>query len=124
MVRKGGVDMNRIFEQVKSLLDREFTEPNWIAEGAMTEEQLKQAVDKLEASISSKALCKAKTFALIAEHAPIGIDTADIFQDKLYGFGIMIAQRAAWETRIKEDYLQKESADMRLMWKHTQRGSN
>ena len=35
--------MNRIFERVKALLDREFTDPNWITEGAMTEEELKEA---------------------------------------------------------------------------------
>ncbi len=109
--------MKMDFSKAKSSIDREFTDTKWITEGCLSENGLIEAVGVLEASVSSKALCKAKTFELIAHKAPIALDTEDIFQDKLMGAKIMINQRKKWDDAAKAKYLAEESAEMRLMWK-------
>ena len=53
----------------------------------------------------------------MAHHAPIAIDTHDIFQDKLMGAGIIAERRLEWDKAVKDKYFREESLRMRSMWK-------
>lgn len=109
--------MDMDFNKVRSSLNKEFTETHWIESSGFSEDKLKNAVKELEEIYSSKALCKAKTFELIANKAPIAVDKEDIFQDKLMGCKIMVNQRSAWDNAMNDKYFPKKKAEMRHMWK-------
>ncbi|MBE6597376.1 MAG: hypothetical protein E7641_06880 [Ruminococcaceae bacterium] len=109
--------MKMDFDRARCYLDGEFTDTKWINGSGLSEEELIASVKKLEETISSKAVCKAKTFEFIAYNAPIAIDTEDIFQDKLMGAKIMVRQRKDWDDYVKQTLLPEETAKMRRMWK-------
>ena len=100
--------MNLNFESKRETLKKQYTLEHWL-DGA-SESELCAEVEKLESTIASHALVKAKTFELIAEKSKIAIDVDDIFQDKLLGYDIMQNQRRRWDGEIKEKYFREDFA--------------
>lgn len=85
-----------------------FDASNWLPGSGLPLEQLEEKIQELTESDLPRAICKADTFAFIAQNARIAIDTADIFQDKLDGKGLMRKQRIAWEKAVREQCLSNE----------------
>lgn len=104
------------FDRKRSSLAGQFEAPQYLPDSGLPLEALEAQVEALTESDLPKAICKAKTFALIAEKARIAIDKEDIFQDKLQGKGLMRKQRIAWEKAIKDQYLAEEARQVRDAW--------
>ncbi len=90
------------FDKSNARLCGQFDNICWLEDSGISEAELRLAAKGLTENGNgfSKALIKAKTFALIAEKSRIAIDKDDIFQDKLFGGGIIAAQRSFWEQEI------------------------
>ena len=73
------------FDSVRARIADQFTNTHWLEGTGMNKQELEQAVLGLERSGYSRAIIKAKCYELIAREGRIGIDTDDIFQDKLDG---------------------------------------
>ena len=108
--------MHTEFCSVRSRLEEQFRNTEWIAESGLATEDIEAAVTELEREPLSRKTIKAKTFELIAQKARIAVDRYDIFQDKLQGAGIMQRQRARWEREVKREYLSKETAETGRAW--------
>ena len=108
--------MGSSFYEKRAILERQFQEPNWLSDSGISSEILQKTITEWEETISSKSLVKAKTFALIAEKAPIGIDPCDRFQDKLMGGSLMKQQRKRWERAAAERYYPEEASENKRAW--------
>ena len=108
--------MELYFESKRSLLSRQFEQPQWIEDGSLSTEELEACVAAIEQKTASRALAKASTFDLLARRAWIAVDAEDIFQDKLMGGGIMAAQRGRWEKAVKEQFLAEASSAVAFAW--------
>ncbi len=100
----------KAFDWNNSRLTGQFREPVW--RDGLSPEELEAACRSLEADLAgqAKALIKAKTFALIAEKSRIAVDSEDIFQDKLFGGGIMERQRRRWQRAVTDAHFPEAEA--------------
>lgn len=105
------------FYEKRERLSKQFDCPNWLNVGALSWEEIEREIARYEESGLSKALIKAKTFALILEKSKIAIDKEDIFQDKLFGGRRMTAQKLKWHKAAQKTYLPKETEEMSRAWK-------
>lgn len=103
--------MDMKFSEKRDILSAQFDRPKWLNTENVTWAEIERTVNDYENSGLSKALIKAKTFELLAEKSEIAIDKEDIFQDKLFGGGLMKAQRDRWEKEIKNAYLFSEAEE-------------
>ncbi len=90
------------FDANNTQLGRQFDSIHWIPDSGVDPETLKQLYHTLmsqEAS-SPKCLLKARTFEMILDHSRLAIDPYDIFQDKLYGGGLLPNQRSLWQESV------------------------
>ena len=100
-------------------LQNQFKNIRWIEESGLDADALLKEFDAIMAQDGkeSRAVLKAKSFALICEKARIALDEDDIFQDKIFQgekWGGWIAkQRNAWEAEIREKFLKEESMKLR-----------
>ena len=92
------------FDKNSSSLRNQFDDVSWIEESGLNDSQLREEVLKLTENMQnlSRAVVKARTFELILKKSRIAIDQDDIFQDKLFGRGIISSQRASWEKEVIE----------------------
>ena len=104
------------FEKVKTALENSFNAINWIEDSGISEEKLKKEIESIACSNSSRSIAKAKIFELIATRSRIALDKQDIFQDKLFGYGLMASLRWRWEKEIKQIYLPEESVKINEAW--------
>ncbi len=104
------------FENSRSILEKEFTETEWIENSGLTANELVKDVEDIENLYSSKAIIKAKTFEFIANNARIAIDKYNIFQDKLQGSSIMAKQRSKWLNQIVDAHLSQEAGSVYEAW--------
>ena len=95
------------FDKNSSSLRNQFDDVSWIEESGLNDSQLREEVLKLTENMQnlSRAVVKARTFELILKKSRIAIDQDDIFQDKLFGRGIISSQRASWEKEVIEKNL-------------------
>lgn len=101
----------RVFDKNNAEYKMQYEEITWLGKTDVYQERLQDGFTKImQESTWTKAMKKAKLFALIAEEAPIAIDKADIFQDKIYSGGFMQKQRSLWYNAVVEAHL-KERAD-------------
>lgn len=77
----------------------------WIEESGVSENELRTLYDELmkEDGKESRALLKAKLFALLCEKSRLAIDKEDIFQDKLFDGNLLNEQRDAWYQEVTEE---------------------
>lgn len=108
------MEMN--FNTDRSALAGQFKSPQYLPDSGLPPEQLEAQIAALTESDLPKVICKANTFALIAEKARLAIDKEDIFQDKLEGKGLMRKQRIAWEQQVKDQYLPEQAQQVRIAW--------
>ena len=105
----------KTFDFANKCLRNQFENIDWIAESGLEVDALFRELDALMESgkEESRAVLKAKTFALICEKSRIALDKDDIFQDKIFQgekWGSFIAhQRNKWEAEIREKFLKEES---------------
>lgn len=97
----------RQFDKSNKRLCSQFENIEWITESGVSPEELKL---KLEAIMQNKEglpknIMKAKTFDVILRYSRIAIDKDDIFQDKLFGRGMIATQRGIWEDKIVKEKL-------------------
>ena len=96
-------------------LRNQFDSIDWIENSGLDADTLFRELDALMESgkEESRAVLKAKTFALICEKSRIALDKDDIFQDKIFQgekWGSFIAkQRNVWEAEIREKFLKEEA---------------
>ena len=106
----------RGFFESREKISNQYTDTKWIEESGLSKEELEALCKELTDSSLPKATAKAKTFELIASRSRIAIDTDDIFQEKLRGYGIMSRQRYYWERLATDKYLADETAEIRQAW--------
>ena len=105
----------KTFDFANKYLRNQFENIDWIAESGLEADALFRELDALmeAGKKESRAVLKAKTFALICEKSRIALDKDDIFQDKIFQgekWGSFIAkQRNIWEAEIREKFLKEES---------------
>ena len=105
----------KTFDFANKSLRNQFQNIDWIEESGLDTDALLKALDALMESgkEESRAVLKAKTFAMICEKSRIALDKDDIFQDKIFQgekWGSFIAkQRNVWEAEIREKFLKEES---------------
>ncbi len=105
----------KTFDFANKCLRNQFENIAWIEESGLDADALFRELDALMESgkEESRAVLKAKTFALICEKSRIALDKDDIFQDKIFQgekWGSFIAkQRNVWEAQIREKFLKEES---------------
>ena len=90
------------FDKNNISLRQQFDSVSWLEDSGLSESELRAEALKLTENGSdlSHAIAKARTFELILKKSRIAIDREDIFQDKIFGKGIIAAQRAAWNPRL------------------------
>ena len=83
----------------------QFANIAWIEESGVSENELRTLYDELmkEEGKESRALLKAKLFALLCEKSRLAIDKEDIFQDKLFDGNLLNEQRDAWYQEVTEE---------------------
>ena len=106
------------FNQENEQLHNQFENIHWIFDGGVSEAELYSRYGAITENPNgdSKAIVKAKVFEMIAQEAPIAVDREDIFQDKLFGGGLMKKLRRQWEQAAKERYLREFSAEVTRAW--------
>lgn len=98
----------REFDKMNEKYSGQFENIDWLWNGTSAED-LKNAVLGISRDASlSKAMRKAKSFMYLAEKSPIAIDREDVFQDKLYGGGLISMQRQLWEAEVAEAHFKTE----------------
>ncbi len=100
-------------------LRNQFDSIEWIENSGLGEEELFSEFNALmkRDGKESRAVLKAKLFALICEKSRLAIDENDIFQDKLFHGGLLDKQRwGIWHEQVVNDFLSKEAGDMREAW--------
>ncbi|MBE6637018.1 MAG: hypothetical protein E7618_04365 [Ruminococcaceae bacterium] len=104
------------FDRHKADLDCQFCNIAWIEDSGFSPEQLRNAILNIEDINKDrpKAVIKAKSYALILEHARLAIDKEDIFQDKLFGGGLIAEQRERWQTAVIQEHLSREAEENSL----------
>ena len=107
---------NLCFEDKKDALAREFSHAEPLEDSGLSIEELTEEILLLEQSIPSHALAKARTFEMIVEKAALALDLADIFQDKILGYGLMEAQRNRWRKAVENEFLLAEKTEVREAW--------
>ena len=92
------------FDKNNKRLCCQFDNIEWIEESGVSPEKLNSLYDEIMKNDEAlpKNLIKANTFAMILNHSRIAIDKDDIFQDKIFGRGIIVKQREIWEKEIIE----------------------
>lgn len=100
------------FYSKKDRLKEQFNNIEWIEGSGLDCAELEAEIKKIEAQYPSRAVAKAKTFELILTKGKIATDKEDIFQDKLIGRGIMLAQRERWQKEITDKFLKEETEEM------------
>ena len=70
--------MKKAFETVRASLERQFTDPNWIAGSGLSVDELNKEVLNIEGAEVSKAIIKTKTLSLLTSRARLAVDTDDI----------------------------------------------
>ena len=99
----------RAFDNTNDKYLSQFENIEYLWDESKSAQEIEAAVLGISADESlSKAMRKARSFEYIAKNAPVAVDTEDIFQDKLYGGGLISAQRARWIKEVGEKYLKKE----------------
>ena len=99
----------RTFDNTNDKYLSQFENIEYLWDESKSAKEIEAAVLGISADESlSKAMRKARSFEYIAKNAPVAVDTEDIFQDKLYGGGLISAQRARWIKEVGEKYLKKE----------------
>ena len=95
------------FDKNNISLRQQFDSVSWLEDSGLSESELRAEALKLTENGSglSHAIVKARTFELILKKSRIAVDREDIFQDKIFGRGIIAAQRAAWEAEVVEENL-------------------
>lgn len=108
----------RAFDKENRNLTVQFENIAWIKESGMDEIELNHTYDELmkKDKVFPKSILKAKTFELIATKSRIALDKDDIFQDKLFGGGLMLRQRDEWEHAIQEEFLSEEYKEICKAW--------
>lgn len=99
------------FDNRNTQLLNQFENIEWIENSGLNLEDLLSKYNQLmeQDGTLSKAVIKAKTFELLANHARIAIDKDDIFQDKLYAAEKLIEkQRNTWYRYVGETYLKEK----------------
>ncbi len=101
----------KVFDRNSKALTEQFKKIQWMEDSGLSEAELEREYDALMRNPDgfSKAMLKAKTFALILERSRIAVDPEDIFQDKLWGGNLMLRQREQWEQEVKTAYLPDET---------------
>ena len=101
------------FDQVRPILDAQYTEIPWDISSGLSPAELENSVLELEKELAghTKSYIKSKTFELICRKGQIAVLEADIFQEKLNASGIMIRQRNRWwaETSV---HFREEAAEI------------
>ncbi|MBO5223089.1 MAG: hypothetical protein J6C23_01060 [Clostridia bacterium] len=108
--------MQLSFENSRSVLEKEFTQTEWLENSGLNPDDVVKAVEGIENQYSSKAIIKAKTFEFIASNALIAVDKFNIFQDKLQGSSIMAKQRSKWQKQVIDEHLSQEAGDIYEAW--------
>ncbi len=108
--------MQLSFENSRSVLEKKFTQIEWIEDSGLSPDDVVKAVEGNENQYSSKAIIKAKTFEFIASNALIAVDKFNIFQDKLQGSSIMAKQRSKWQKQVIDTHLSQEAGDIYEAW--------
>lgn len=106
------------FDKNNKKLRNQFDNIQWINTAGVSPKNLEDLfvyITKNEAKYS-KAVLKAKIYELLLTKAPIAIDYDDIFQDKLYGKGLMSKQRLVWEEEVQVKHFPEESKLMHDAW--------
>ena len=106
------------FDSRNYQLINQFKEREWIVESGVSEEALKKEFDELMANKFglSKALIKAKTYELLAEHSRIAVDKEDIFQDKLFNGNLLNTQKRSWEKEVTDKFMSKQTEQRDGAW--------
>ena len=97
----------KIFEMEKNTLRNQFDHVHWIEQSGASEPELNELYGQLmqRDGKESRAVLKAKLFALICEKSRIAIDEDDIFQDKLWSGNFLNKQRDLWYTQVTDEFM-------------------
>lgn len=104
------------FEEFKKRLSEEGETVGKNGGEALVREDLRAEILKMEEAYPAKAIAKAKTFALLAEKAPLETEKGNVFRARLNAFGLMSEQRWRWECEVKDAFLKEESAFIQRAW--------
>lgn len=95
-------------------LKNEYSSICWIEDSGIDEKELLRLSNQIIRDTSlAKCIRKTKVFELIASKSRIAIDKDDIFQEKLYGAGLLSNLRCDWMNAIQEKYLEEECRKVR-----------
>ncbi len=100
------------FESRKSVLAKEYEDIKWIENSGLDEDKLKEKIFKIESKCYPLCITKAKTFEMIVSKAMLAVDKDDIFQEKIFGRGLMNERTYSREAAVKEKYLKEETIEM------------
>ncbi len=91
----------------------QFNDIQWIEESGVGETELKKMIDDFVSANSSLPRCiiKAKTYDTILRNSRIALDADDIFQDKLFGVGIILQQRYKWLVEVYHNELKEKNEE-------------
>ncbi len=107
----------KTFDDKKENLRKQFDNILWIEESGASEEELNSLYETLmqQDGKESRAVLKAKLFAMVCEKSRLAVDKEDIFQDKLFDANLLNKQRDAWYQEVTGAHmpaLERELADM------------
>lgn len=102
------------FETDNKALRNQFDDIVWIEKSGISESELNELYKQLmqQDGKESRAVLKAKLFALICEKSRLAIDTNDIFQDKIFNGNLLNKQRDTWYAQVTREFMPELTSEL------------